>query len=370
MLLVMRILGGGAAASVQAVGAGTIADIWESKERGRAMGIFYLGPLMGPLIAPIVGGALAEGFGWRSTQWFLAIYGGILTLILTFCLPETLKSTKPITEPVPANLGAGKESDMPVMARVSTRQSVKNRTFTIAAILKRCLLDPLMILTSLRFPLVALTVYYAAITFGSLYVLNISIQQTFTSAPYGFSTIIVGLLYIPNSLGYVFASAFGGRWSDAIMTREAKASNRYDSAGKLILLPEDRMHENAYIAAAMYPLALILYGWAVHYGLHWMVAAVANFFFGIGSMIIFGCATTMLTEFMPKKSSSGVAVNNFVRNIFSCVGGIVGSPLINTIGNGWLFTGLGVLTLASASTMWAIRRFGQRWREEMDRKGG
>lgn len=47
MLIVMRILGGGAAASVQAVGAGTIADIWESKERGRAMGIFYLGPLMG-----------------------------------------------------------------------------------------------------------------------------------------------------------------------------------------------------------------------------------------------------------------------------------------------------------------------------------
>src|SRR5450432_3338605 len=55
MLIVMRMLGGGAAASVQAVGAGTIADIWESRERGRAMGIFYLGPLMGPLLAPIIG---------------------------------------------------------------------------------------------------------------------------------------------------------------------------------------------------------------------------------------------------------------------------------------------------------------------------
>src|SRR5690349_4818038 len=46
MLIVMRILGGGASASVQAVGAGTIADIWEPSERGRAMGIFYLGPLV------------------------------------------------------------------------------------------------------------------------------------------------------------------------------------------------------------------------------------------------------------------------------------------------------------------------------------
>jgi predicted MFS family arabinose efflux permease len=32
MLIVFRILSGGAAASVQAVGAGTVADIWEPKE--------------------------------------------------------------------------------------------------------------------------------------------------------------------------------------------------------------------------------------------------------------------------------------------------------------------------------------------------
>jgi len=41
MLIVMRVLGGGAAASVQAVGAGTIADIWESRERGRAVCVFF-----------------------------------------------------------------------------------------------------------------------------------------------------------------------------------------------------------------------------------------------------------------------------------------------------------------------------------------
>lgn len=45
MLIAFRVLSGGAASSVQAVGAGTIADIWEVKERGRAMGWFYLGPL-------------------------------------------------------------------------------------------------------------------------------------------------------------------------------------------------------------------------------------------------------------------------------------------------------------------------------------
>lgn len=37
MLIAMRVLGGGASASVQAVGAGTIADIWMVFERGKAM---------------------------------------------------------------------------------------------------------------------------------------------------------------------------------------------------------------------------------------------------------------------------------------------------------------------------------------------
>ena len=43
---------------------------------------------MGPLLGPVVGGALAQRLGWRSTQWFLAIYGGLLLLSLFFTLPE------------------------------------------------------------------------------------------------------------------------------------------------------------------------------------------------------------------------------------------------------------------------------------------
>lgn len=85
-------------------------------------------------------------------------------------------------------------------------------------------------------------------------------------------------------------------------------------------------------------------------------------------MLIFSLSTTMLTELFKKKSSSGVAVNNFVRNIFSCVGAIIGAPLIDTIGNGWLFTILGLWALSSASVIWLVKRFGPRWRKSMDEK--
>jgi len=95
---------------------------------------------------------------------------------------------------------------------------------------------------------------------------------------------------------------------------------------------------------------------------------IANFFFGVGSMIIFAMATTMLTEFMPRKASAGIAVNNFVRNIFSCVGGVVAAPLIHAIGNGWLCTILGAVALISGvGVITSMKKRGDKWREEMDK---
>lgn len=83
-------------------------------------------------------------------------------------------------------------------------------------------------------------------------------------------------------------------------------------------------------------------------------------------MIIFGMSTTMLTEFMPKRSSAGVAVNNFMRNIFACVGSFITAPAIHGIGSGWLFTIVGIVAFASSSVIWSMRHFGPRWRESLD----
>jgi MFS family permease len=162
---------------------------------------------------------------------------------------------------------------------------------------------------------------------------------------------------------------FGGRWVDSIMHREARKAGRYDEKGKLKFIPEDRMKENAWIGALLFPSALVMYGWCARYGINTAAPMIANFFFGIGSMLIFALITTMLTEFMPRKASHGIALNNFVRNIFSCVGTIVAEPLILAIGNGWLFTGLGVIcTVGGCLTIWAMKRFGARWRVRMDRE--
>lgn len=102
------------------------------------------------------------------------------------------------------------------LSRLSTRQSVAVKTRKYAALARRIFIDPLEIILYLRFPAVALVVYYASVAFGSLYFLNISVEKTFSGAPYHFSVIIVGLLYIFNSAGYIITSIFGGRWVDYV----------------------------------------------------------------------------------------------------------------------------------------------------------
>ena len=77
----------------------------------------------------------------------------------------------------------------------------------------------------------------------------------------------------------------------------------------------------------------------------------------------------MLTEFMPKRSSSGIAVNNFVRNILSCTFAIVSQPIIDVIGHAWLLTTLALVCWISGYTcIWALRAYGPVWRTALDRE--
>ncbi|KAK7679815.1 hypothetical protein QCA50_017141 [Cerrena zonata] len=77
--------------SVMSVGAGTVADVVEPKNRAKAISYFMLGPQLGPILGPIFSLISSNG-DWRWIFGFLAILGGIVFFLILFCLPETLSS--------------------------------------------------------------------------------------------------------------------------------------------------------------------------------------------------------------------------------------------------------------------------------------
>lgn len=454
-LIGLRVLQGGCSALVQAVGAGTIADLFTPQTRGRAMGYYYLGPLCGPFLAPILGGAVAQGWGWRATQWLLVIFLGCNVLLIIFFLPETLRradnmalmkallgaggqvgddavsAVESVKEEVERQqLGVARSGDsvitddeellekvldrvalrlsqqgyreaeegdaptgdplMPNLSRLTTNRLEYSRrvheqvagdhlrrsrlgtlarnliaptqashvtshqtiaTHATTVVVKDAqyyrtlsydlIVRPLHSLILLTHPPVALVIAYSAILFAVLYFFNMTVSYSYARPPYNFLSVIVGLMYIPNSVTYIIALIIGGRWNDRLLRDYAKKHN-----GEL--RPELRILWNVVLACVMFPPACLIFGWCLKYGEHWVTPLIGTSLFGFALMIVIGATVTYLVDSLPGKGATGVALNNLIRQIFAAVATFVVEPAIRGIGQGVLFSILmGILAAAS-----------------------
>lgn len=87
-LIVARIVqavGGGA---IQPVGMAIIADLFEPRERGRALGLWGTGIMIGPALGPTLGGYLTEWFSWR-TIFSVNLPIGVITLLLAVTVMQS-----------------------------------------------------------------------------------------------------------------------------------------------------------------------------------------------------------------------------------------------------------------------------------------
>lgn len=447
-LIGFRVLCGMASSSVQAVGAGTIGDLYAQHERGRAMGFFYLGPLMGPFLAPILGGAVAQAWGWRATQWLLVIFSGCSFVFLLFGLPETLRKQDSLTairdmlakkaaesdgsdeeeaiHAIPANItnttgnhdqigdtnlrrlsrisselsrhqllnighdafyDAVTDTVMPTLSRLTTNRSKYFRRIAeevyqeklerisnthnedsdykkitwkdIRVATYDIMVRPLHALVLFTYPPVALVISYSAISFSVIYFFNMTITYEYSREPYKFSTIIVGLMYIPNSVTYVIASIVGGRWNDKLLRDYADTHD-----GDLV--PESRISWNVGIAVILFFPACLIFGWCLKYGEHWVTPLIGTALFGFASMMVIGTTVTYLVDTLPGKGATGVAMNNLCRQILAAIATFVVEPALSTIGPGILMSILlGIMTLVGVSLI-ILKRRGQYFRENYD----
>ena len=88
--MLFRILQGIAASGGMVAGRAMIRDAHDSHGAHRAMAYVMMLFALAPAIAPIVGAWLHNLYGWRSVFYFLALYGGVITVMTVRFLPETL----------------------------------------------------------------------------------------------------------------------------------------------------------------------------------------------------------------------------------------------------------------------------------------
>ena len=76
-----------------AIGGGVLSDCWKPEERGKAISIYSLMPLLGPAIGPIAGGFISQNTTWRWTFWATTIADAAIQLFGLFFLQETYPPT-------------------------------------------------------------------------------------------------------------------------------------------------------------------------------------------------------------------------------------------------------------------------------------
>ncbi len=79
--------GAAAAVVIQAL----VRDMFDKEEFARTMSFITLVIMVAPLAAPMLGGHLAEWFGWRSIFWFLTLVSTLVIAAVIWKIPETLK---------------------------------------------------------------------------------------------------------------------------------------------------------------------------------------------------------------------------------------------------------------------------------------
>lgn len=88
-MVVFRLLQGVFGAALVPLSQSTMMDIYPVEQRGKAMAIWGVGVMVGPILGPTLGGYLTEMYDWRYVFYINLPFGILATLGLLFFMPRS-----------------------------------------------------------------------------------------------------------------------------------------------------------------------------------------------------------------------------------------------------------------------------------------
>ncbi|KAJ5331705.1 benomyl/methotrexate resistance protein [Penicillium atrosanguineum] len=348
MLIVFRFFAGVMGSTPLSIGGGTFGDMFRVEERGAAVAVWSMGPLLGPVVGPIAGGFLAEDVGWRWVFWIIAMAAGVLTIAMFLFLRETY--TVALLNKKAKRLR--KETGNPKL------RSAEDLGLSPAELFKVSILRPIKFL--LFSPIVSCLSIYIAFVYGILYLLFTTITSVFTET-YGFSQGLAGLAYLGIGIGMFLGLFMVGASSDKLLKKLTASNNG-------VVKPEYRLPPMV-IAGLILPIGLFLYGWTAQYKIHWIVPIIGTGLVGLGLIGSFIPNSTYLIDAFGKHSASAIAANTVLRSLFGALIPLAGPAMYEKLGLGWGNSALGFIALAMVPIPLAFMKYGERLRTSQSFRG-
>ncbi|RYP19221.1 hypothetical protein DL767_009689 [Monosporascus sp. MG133] len=326
-LIICRFLSATFGSPALAVGAGTVADIWDMEHGGGLATVlitctFFLGPSLGPLI----GGYTMETRGdWRWLMWVLLLIAGPIGLLV---LPSKETSKKIILARRAKQRGLPGPPKLPPSAALKMLLVV-----TLGRPLKMLTMEPIVMSWAL----------YHAFVFGVLFAFFDSYPYVFISV-YGFSAGQIGLAFLGIFIGTLLA-VFTFALIDKTVYQKKKVA-----CAPAKPPPEERLYTSM-LGAFGIPIALFWFAWTARADVHFMVPIVAGIPFGWGTVTLFlGGMTFLLDTYGAMYGASAVAANGILRYAFGAGFPMFTIQMYEKLGIAWAtsllaFIGIGMLPI-------------------------
>ncbi|KAF9068580.1 MFS general substrate transporter [Rhodocollybia butyracea] len=325
------------------VGAGVIGDIYQLEERGTAMGIFFGACLLGPALAPLLGGVISQYASWRITQLFLGGWGLVTFLCIAILLPETS---------IPGSRGIDKKR-AELVAQGTPHGEDWSKIMWINP------LKPLGMLKSPNLLAVALAGTFVLLTD---YVILTPLSVT-VGARYGITNqAIMGAIYIPIGLGNFIGAPTAGYLSDQILKRKRIQRNG-------LWYPEDRLIGTLFASATLVPLSVLFLGLIATFvqskvGL-WLIF-VCLFANGVGVDLVLSPSAAYIVDVMHSRSAESMAANNGLRSLLISILLAVLMPVLDTVGLAWTNGLAALLAWIGFGILWFTVKYGEEMRSWVD----
>jgi multidrug resistance protein len=324
-MIAFRFLAGLGGSAPLAIGGGVLSDLFRAEERGRAISIYSLAPLLGPAVGPIAGGFISEKTSWRWVFWATTIADAVIQVSGLFFLQETYapvllhrKKLKLIKETGNENLHT--EYDHPDRTVLRTLQISLGRPFKLLG-------------TQIIVQVLAL---YMAYLYGLMY-LVLSTFPTLWSNVYHESIGIGGLNYISLACGFFIGTQVCAPLQDRIYTA-LKARN--DGQGK----PEFRV-PLMIPGAVLVPVGLFWYGWTADKQTHWILPNIGAAIFAAGVITGFQCIQTYIVDSYTRYAASAIGAATVLRSMAGFGFPLFGPYMYARLGYGWGNSVLGFLAI-------------------------
>lgn len=293
--IAFRFLSGLGGSAPLAIGGGVLSDLFTAEQRGRAISIYSLAPLLGPAIGPIAGGFIAEKTTWRWVFYATTIADAVIQISGLFFLQETYPPVLLHRKKLRLIKETGNEA-------LHTEYDTPNRT--IGATLRISLIRPFRLLGTQI--IVQVLAIYMAYLYGLMY-LVLSTFPGLWEGTYGESVGIGGLNYIALGVGFFIGTQVCAPCQDRIY-RVLKARN--NGIGK----PEFRV-PLMIPGAILVPIGLFMYGWSAQARTHWIVPDIGAAIFAAGVIIGFQCIQTYIVDSYTRYAASAVGAATVLRSL-------------------------------------------------------